>query len=151
MSQRLVAKNKKAFYEFEVLERYEAGLALQGTEVKSLREGKVNLKESFARVKNGEVWLEGCHISPYTHGNIHNHDPIRPRKLLLHRREISQLIGKVEQKGLTLVPLSLYFTKGKAKLELAVARGKKLHDKRETARRKAMERDIQAQLKGRRT
>jgi SsrA-binding protein len=150
VSQRLVAKNKKAFYEFEILERYEAGLALQGTEVKSLREGKVNLKESFARVKNGEVWLEGCHISPYTHGNIHNHDPIRPRKLLLHRREISQLIGKVEQKGLTLVPLSLYFTKGKAKLELAVARGKKLHDKRETARRKAMERDIQAQLKGRR-
>ncbi len=150
MSRRLIAKNKKAFHEFEVLDRLEAGLVLQGTEVKSLREGKVNLKESFARVKNGEVWLEGCHISPYTHGNIHNHDPIRPRKLLLHRREISQLIGKVEQKGLTLVPLSLYFTKGKAKLELAVARGKKLHDKRETARRKTLEREIQAELKGRR-
>ncbi len=108
MSRRLIAKNKRAFHEFEILDRYEAGLVLQGTEVKSLREGKVNLKESFARVKNGEVWLEGCHISPYTHGNIHNHDPIRPRKLLLHRREIRQLIGKVEQKGLTLVPLSLY-------------------------------------------
>ena len=150
MSQRLIAKNKKAFHEFEVLDRYEAGLVLQGTEVKSLREGKVNLKESFARVKNGEVWLEGCHISPYEYGNIHNHDPIRPRKLLLHRREISQLIVKVEQKGLTLVPLSLYFTNGKAKLELAVARGKKLHDKRETERRKTIEREVQAELKGRR-
>ncbi|MEE8585411.1 MAG: SsrA-binding protein SmpB [Acidobacteriota bacterium] len=150
MSRRLIAKNKRAFHEFEILDRYEAGLVLQGTEVKSLREGKVNLKESFARVKNGEVWLEGCHISPYTHGNIHNHDPIRPRKLLLHRREIRQLIGKVEQKGLTLVPLSLYFSKGKAKLELAVARGKKLHDKRETERRKTLEREIQAELKGRR-
>ena len=150
MSVKVVAKNKKAFHDFEILERIEAGVALMGTEVKSIREGRVNLKESYARIRKGEIWLEGCHISPYSHGNIHNHDSIRPRKLLLHRREINRLIGRVEQKGLTIVPLSLYFSKGgKVKVELGVARGKKIHDKRETARRRAMEREIRAEMKGR--
>ncbi len=150
MSVKVVAKNKKAFHDFEILERIEAGVALMGTEVKSIREGRVNLKEGYARIREGEIWLEGCHISPYSHGNIHNHDSIRPRKLLLHRREINRLIGRVEQKGLTIVPLSLYFSKGgKVKVELGVARGKKIHDKRETARRRAMEREIRAEMKGR--
>ncbi|HSR70529.1 MAG TPA: SsrA-binding protein SmpB [Acidobacteriota bacterium] len=149
MSRKLIVKNKKALFEYDILETLEAGLVLQGTEIKSIREGRVNLKESFARIHNGEVWLEGCHISPYSHGNIHNHDPIRSRKLLLHRREIHQLVGKVEQKGLTLIPLALYLSNGKAKLDLAVGRGKKLHDKRETARRKTLEREIEAELKRR--
>ncbi|HSR52731.1 MAG TPA: SsrA-binding protein SmpB [Acidobacteriota bacterium] len=149
MSRKLIVKNKKALFEYEILETLEAGLVLHGTEIKSIREGRVNLKESYARIQNGEVWLEGCHISPYSHGNIHNHDPLRPRKLLLHKREIHQLTGKVEQKGLTLIPLALYLSKGKAKLDLAVGRGKKLHDKRETARRKTVEREIEAELKRR--
>lgn len=150
MSEKLIVKNKKAFHDFEILNRMESGIVLTGTEIKSIREGKVNLKESFARVRDGEIWLEGCHISPYSHGNLYNHDPVRSRKLLLHRREIHRLVGTVEKKGLTLVPLTLYFKNGRVKLELAVARGKRVHDKRETARRKTMEREVQAQLKERR-
>lgn len=149
MSRKLIVKNKKARFEYEILETVEAGMVLQGTEIKSLREGRVNLKESFARIHNGEVWLEGCHISPYSHGNVHNHDPLRPRKLLLHKRQIDQLTGKVEQKGLTLIPLAIFLSNGKAKLDLAVGRGKKLHDKRETARRKTVQREIEAELKRR--
>ncbi len=148
MSREIVIRNKKAFHDYHILERYEAGIVLHGTEVKSIRDGLVNIKESYARVRKGEIWLDNCHISPYSHGNISNHEPLRPRKLLLHRREINKLIGKVEQKGLTLVPLNLYLTNGLIKLELAVARGKKSHDKRETARRKTIEREIQAELKG---
>lgn len=151
MSQQLIVKNKKAFYEYELLERLEAGLVLQGTEVKSIREGRANLKESYARARNGEIFLENCHISPYSHGNIANHLAIRPRKLLLHRREINRLIVRVEQRGLTLVPLALYLKDGRVKLELALARGKKLYDKRETARRRTVEREIQAELRGKRS
>lgn len=149
MPEQVVAKNKKAFHDYEVLDRYEAGIVLVGTEVKAIRDRKVNLKDSYARVRGGELWLENCHISPYTHGNISNHEPLRPRKLLLHRRELSKLIGRSTRKGLTIVPLSLYFKNGKIKLELGLARGKQLHDKRETARRKAIDRDVEIELKRR--
>lgn len=149
MSEQLVAKNKKAYHDYEILDEYEAGMVLVGTEVKSLRDRRVTLKESYARVKNGEIWLENCHISPYRHGNISNHEPTRRRKLLLQRREINRIIGKVVQKGLTIVPLALYFKNGVAKLRIGVARGKKTHDKRETQRRKAVEREMQTELKRR--
>lgn len=149
MTDEVVVRNKKAFFNYEILDRYEAGLALQGTEVKAIRDHKVNLKESYARVKNGEVWLEGCHIAPYRHGNLSNHEPLRPRKLLLHRREINKLIRVTERKGFTLVPIALYFKDGKVKVEIGVARGKRLYDKRETAKRKSVDRDIQMELKRR--
>jgi len=145
----LVAKNKKAYYEYEILEEFEAGLVLVGTEVKSLREHRITLKESFARFKGRELWLEGCHISPYSHGNLMNHEPLRSRKLLLHRRELDKLFSKATEKGLTIVPLSLYFKHGHAKLRIGLGRGKKLYDKRETKRRKQIERDVQAELKRR--
>ena len=149
MTDEVVVRNKKAFFNYEILDRYEAGLALQGTEVKAIRDHKVNLKESYARVKNGEVWLEGCHSAPYRHGNLSKHEPLRPRKLLLHRREINKLIGVTERKGFTLVPIALYFKDGKVKEEIGVARGKRLYDKRETAKRKSADRDIQMELKRR--
>ncbi len=149
MAEHLVAKNKKAYFDYEILEEFEAGMVLQGTEVKSLRDHRVNLKESYARIRDGEIWLENCHISPYTHGNLANHEPTRRRKLLLQRREINKLIGQTAQKGLTIVPLSLYFKNGKAKLRLGLARGKKTHDKRETQRRKVIEREVQTELKRR--
>ena len=149
MPEQVVAKNKKAFHDYEVLDRYEAGIVLVGTEVKAIRDRKVNLKDSYARVRGGELWLENCHISPYTHGNISNHEPLRSRKLLLHRRELSKLIGRSTRKGFTIVPLSLYFKNGKIKLELGLGRGKQLHDKRETARRKAIDRDVEIELKRR--
>jgi SsrA-binding protein len=149
MSTALITKNRKAFHEYEIVETYEAGIVLQGTEVKSLREGRVNLKDSYAQVKDGELWLVNCHISPYTHGNICNHDPVRPRKLLLHRRQVSKLTGATTRKGLTIVPLSMYYVRGNVKLEIALARGKHVHDKRETERRKTVERDIQAEMKRR--
>ncbi len=147
--QEWVARNKKAYHDYHVLDEIEAGIVLLGTEVKSIREHRVNLKDSFARVHGGEVWLENCHIAAYRHGNRANHEPRRRRKLLLHRREIDKLLGKVHQKGLTLVPLALYFKNGKAKVRLAIARGKKTYDKREAKRKKIIEREIQAQLKGR--
>lgn len=150
MAEAPIARNKKAYHDYEILEEYEAGLVLQGTEVKSLRERGVNLKEAYARIRDGEVWLEGCHISPYSHGNISNHEPLRPRKLLLHKREIHRLLGKVVEKGWTLVPLSLYFSSGKVKVKLALARGRQTHDKREVKKRKIIEREIQAELKRRR-
>ncbi len=149
MADHLVAKNKKAYFDYEILEEFEAGMVLTGTEVKSLRDHRVNLKESYARIKDGEVWLENCHISPYTHGNLSNHEPTRRRKLLLQRREINRLVGKTSQKGLTLVPLVLYFKNGRAKLKVGLARGKKTHDKRETERRKVVEREVEAELKRR--
>jgi SsrA-binding protein len=145
-----VASNRKAFHEYFILEKLEAGISLQGTEVKSIRDGKVNLKESFATIKNGEAFLYDCHISPYTHGNRENHDPVRPRKLLLHRLEIKKLIGKTQEKGLTLVPLRMYLKKGRIKVELGVAKGKKLFDKRETERHKEMDREARAAIKSRR-
>ncbi len=149
MSQQLIVKNKKAYYNFEILTEFEAGMVLLGTEVKSLREHRANLKESFARIRNGEVWLENCHISPFSHGNLFNHKPTRSRKLLLHRREISKIIGQVTQKGRTIVPLALYFKGGKAKVKLGIAKGKRAYDKREIRRQRVIEREIQAELKGR--
>ena len=149
MTDGVVVRNKNASFNYEILDRYEAGLALQGTEVKAIRDHKVNLKESYARVKNGQVWLEGCHIGPYRHGNLFNHEPLRPRKLLLHRREINKLIGITMRKGFTLVPIALYFKNGRVKVEIGVARGKRNYDKRETAKRKTVDRDIQMELKRR--
>jgi SsrA-binding protein len=138
-----IVRNRRARHEYHVLQTWEAGLVLQGTEVKSLREGRANLQDAFARLDNGELWLHNLHISPYEAGNRFNHDPLRPRKMLLHRGEIRKLIGQVEQKGLTLVPLELYFTRGVAKATLALVRGKKLHDKREDLKRRDAERDME--------
>jgi SsrA-binding protein len=138
----VIARNRKARHDYFILDSWEAGLVLTGTEVKALREGKASLGDSYAVLNNGELFLINMHISPYEKGNIHNHEPTRTRKLLLHRKEIRRLIGAVEQQGLTLVPLELYFRKGRAKVLIAMARGKKLHDKRETAKRKDAERDV---------
>ncbi|HOT00176.1 MAG TPA: SsrA-binding protein SmpB [Acidobacteriota bacterium] len=150
MTVKLIARNKKAFHDYEVVEKIEAGLALQGTEVKALREGRINLKDSHAKIRNGEMWLVECHISPYTHGNIHNHDPIRPRKLLLHGSEIRRLIGKVVEKGMTLIPLSVYFNpKGRVKVELGLCRGKKTVDKRRTEQERTEKREIEKIMKNR--
>ncbi len=144
-----VARNPKATYDYHILETWEAGVVLTGTEVKSLRSGKASVKEGFARITNGEVFLEGVNITPYEQGNRYNHDPVRSRKLLLHRKEIERLIGAVEQKGLTLVPLELYFRKGVAKVTLALGRGKKRHDRREDMRRRDAERDVARALSSR--
>ena len=137
-----VARNPKATHDYHILETWEAGLVLTGTEVKSLRNGKASIREGFARLANGEVFLEGVNITPYEQGNRYNHDPVRTRKLLLNRREIQRLIGAVEQKGLTLVPLELYFKKGRAKVTLALGRGKKYHDRREDLKRRDAEREV---------
>ncbi len=137
-----VARNPKATHDYHILETWEAGLVLTGTEVKSLRSGKASIKEGFARLANGEVFLEGVNITPYEQGNRYNHDPVRTRKLLLNRREIERLVGSVEQKGLTLVPLELYFRNGVAKVTLALGRGKKSHDRREDLKRRDAERDM---------
>jgi SsrA-binding protein len=126
-----VARNPRATHDYHIVESYEAGIVLTGTEVKSLRRGKASIKEAFGLVRNGEVWLEGMHITPYEQGNRYNHEPVRSRKLLLHRREIERLIGSVEQKGHALVPLELYFAKGRAKVALALGKGKKVYDRRE--------------------
>ena len=145
---RIICQNKKARHDYEIVETIEAGIALKGTEVKSLRMGKANLKDSYARIKNGEVFLIGAHISPYPFANYNNHPPLRDRKLLLKRQEIRKLIGKTKEKGLTLIPLRLYFKGGRVKVELALAKGKRLFDKRETLRRKTMEREAQRALMG---
>jgi SsrA-binding protein len=139
---RAIATNRRARYEYEILETLEAGLVLRGTEVKSLRAGLVNFKDSYATVRSGEVWLLGCHISPYSHGTDANHAPERDRKLLLHDREIKRLAGKIAERGLTLVPLKLYFKNGRAKLEVGLARGKKLHDKRSALREREVRREM---------
>ncbi len=142
--EKLIANNKKARHDFFIEDTYETGMVLTGTEIKSIRQGKVNLKESFARVENGEVFVYGMHISPYEQGNRYNVDPLRVRKLLLHKREIRKLIGLTTQKGFTLVPLRLYLNeRGRAKLELAVARGKKLYDKREDIAKRDAQRRMQ--------
>jgi SsrA-binding protein len=146
---KVVARNRKARHQYEILETLEAGMALKGPEVKSIRAGHVSFQDSFARVERGEVWLHSLHISPYEQANRFNEDPTRPRKLLLNRSEIRRLVGKVEEKGLTLVPLEIYFSKGYAKVLIAVARGKKLHDKRETLKRKDQEREAQRAMRER--
>lgn len=139
---KLIAQNKKAYHDFEIGEKFEAGLVLLGTEVKSLREGRANLKDSYARVKRDEVFLFGLHISPYSHASFDNHDPERIRKLLLHRSEIKRLLGKTQERGFSLVPLKLYFKEGKAKVEIALARGKKEYDKRESLKKKEETREM---------
>ena len=138
----IVATNRKARFNYEILEKIEAGISLKGTEVKSVRNKNVSIEESYAQIKNEEVFLHNLHISPYEQGNRENHDPIRVRKLLLHRHEIKKLIAKIQQKGLSLVPLSIYTKKGIIKVELAVGRGKRLVDKRESLKKKAVEREI---------
>lgn len=144
---RTLVTNRKARHNFHILETYEAGIALVGTEVKSLREGKGNLQDSFARIENGELFLYNMHISPYEKGNIYNKDPRRTRKLLMHKREIYRLAGKVQEKGLTLIPLSLYLKNGIVKVELALAKGKALYDKRESIKRKTVKREMERALK----
>lgn len=149
-SEKVFATNKKAFHDYFIMEKFEAGISLLGTEVKAIREGRLNLKDSYALVQGGEAFLFNCHISPYSHGNRENHEPTRTRKLLLHQKEIKKLIGKTQEKGLTLVPLRVYLKRGKIKIELGVARGKKLIDKRETVRRKEADREARAAMKHRR-
>ena len=137
----MVARNRKARHEYEILETFEAGMALKGPEVKSLRDGKASFQDAYAQVERGEVWLHSLHVSPYEQANRFNADPLRVRKLLLNRHEIRRLVGKVEEKGLTLIPLEIYFVRGRAKIQLALARGKKLHDKREALKRKQLDRE----------
>jgi SsrA-binding protein len=136
-----IAVNRQAFHNYEILEKLEAGIVLTGTEIKSARDGRVNLKDAYGLVKSGEVWLLNCHISPYSHGNYANHDPLRTRKLLLNRSEIRKLIGRTTEKGLTLVPLRLYLKNGRLKCEIALAKGRKLHDKREVSRLKTIDKE----------
>ena len=145
--QKLVANNKKAFHDYFIDESYEAGIALHGTEVKSLRMGKCSIKESFIRIENGEVFVYGMHISPYEKGNIFNKDPLRVKKLLMHKYEINKLAGKVAEKGYTLVPLQVYFKDGRAKIEIGLARGKKLYDKREDIAKKDQRREMEKEFK----
>ena len=144
-----IADNRKAFHDYHILETFEAGIALLGTEVKGIREGQANLRDSFARVEGGEVWLFNVHINPYSHRGYVDHDPRRKRRLLLHKAEIRKLIGKTVEKGLTLVPTRLYFKRGKVKVALALAKGKQAHDKRETLRRREIDRETRAAVKER--
>lgn len=144
---KLVANNKKAYHDYFIEEKYEAGLVLHGTEVKSLRLGKCSIKEAFVRIEKGEVWVYGCHVSPYEKGNIFNKDPLRPKKLLLHRAQIDKLLGKMKEKGYTLVPLEVYFDKGHAKIEIGLARGKKLYDKRADIAKKDTRREAEREFK----
>lgn len=144
---KIIANNKKAYHEYFVLEKLEAGIELVGTEVKSIRAGRVNLKESWCMIKNGEIFINGMHISPYEQGNIFNKDPFRVRKLLMHRKEIDRLFGKIKQDGLTLIPTSVYFKNSKVKVEVGLCKGKNLHDKRETLAKKQAQRDIDRALK----
>ncbi len=146
--EKLICQNKKAFHNYFIEETYQAGISLLGSEVKSLREGKVNLGDSYGDIKRSEVFLVDAHISPYPQANRLNHNPLRTRKLLLHKKEIKRLIGKVEQRGFTLIPVKLYFVDGKVKVDLALAKGKKLFDKRETLKKKTMEREMERGRKG---
>ena len=142
-----VARNSKAYHEYFILEKFEAGIELFGTEVKSIRQGSVNLKDSFCVVKNGELFTHGMHISHYEKGNIFNRDPMRPKRLLMHKREIMRLYGRIKQDGLALIPISVYFRDSRVKLEIGLARGKKLYDKREAAAEKTSQREMERRLK----
>ena len=137
-----LAVNRRAFHDYFIDEKYEAGMLLTGTEVKSVRNGRANLRDGFVRIDNGEAWLENVHISPYAEGNLQNHEPLRPRKLLLHRKEISTLIGKVKQRGYTLIPLRMYVARNRAKVEIGLARGKRQYDKREAIAERDAKREI---------
>ena len=149
-AQKNIAENRKAYHDYHILETYETGVVLLGTEVKSIREGRVNLRDSFARAENGEVFVYNIHIQPYSHRGYSEHDPLRQRKLLLHAHEIRKLIGKTVEKGMTLVPLRMYFKKGRVKLALGLAKGKQLHDKREAIKRRETDRETRAAVKRRR-
>ncbi len=144
---KLIAENRKARYDYFIIDKMEAGLVLKGTEVKSLRQGRANLKDAYARIKNGELWVHQMHISPYPFAYYNNHDPLRVRKLLLHKQEIKKLYGKLNERGFALIPLRLYFRQGKVKLLLGLAKGKRQHDKRETIRRRDEKRDLDRQRK----
>jgi SsrA-binding protein len=150
-AEKVLATNRKAFFQYEVLERAEAGIALAGTEVKSVREGGLSFTDAFVEFRGGEMFLVGCRIAPYSHGNLMNHAPMRDRKLLLHKREILKLGGKVTGKGLTLVPLRAYLKSGRVKLEIGLGRGKRSHDKREAIKRRDIERDTRQEMRGRGT
>ncbi|HMU34590.1 MAG TPA: SsrA-binding protein SmpB [Pyrinomonadaceae bacterium] len=142
-----IINNRQAYFEYHILDKYEAGAVLLGTEVKSIMAGRIQLKESFVQIKDGEIWLFGAHISHYSHGNINNHDVLRPRKLLLHKREIEKLVKETTQKGMTLVVTRIYWKNGRIKFEVGVAKGKKLYDKRETEMRRTLEKETRAELK----
>lgn len=146
---RVVTTNRRAFHDFTILETVEAGIVLTGTEIKSIRQGKVTISEAYARIDGNELWLIGAHISPYSHGNVYNPDPVRPRKLLVHKSQIRELREMIEQRGMTLVPLRLVLKDGKAKVEIGVARGKKLYDKRSAAAERETQRDIERALRDR--
>ncbi len=146
-SMKLVANNKKAYHDYFVDEKYETGLVLHGTEVKSLRMGQCSIKEAFVKIENGEVWVYGMHVNPYEKGNIFNKDPMRPKKLLMHKSEINKLLGKVKEKGYTLMPLQVYFSNGKAKMEIGLCRGKKLYDKREDIAKRDQKREAERDFK----
>lgn len=148
-ARRVIAENRKARHDYHILDTWEAGVALLGTEVKAIREGRVNLRDSYARVENGEVWLMNVHISPYSHRGYAEHAEMRQRKVLLHRHEIRKLVGQTAERGLTLVPLELYFKTGRVKVLLALAKGKQAHDKRETLRRREIDRETRAAVKSR--
>ena len=149
MNTKLIAKNPTAYHNYEIIDKIESGIVLYGTEIKSIRNGKVNLKDSYAIIKNGEVYVYGMHISPYEHGNIFNRDPLRNKKLLLNRKEINKLIGMTQQKGYSLVPIKIYFKGNLVKLELGIGKGKKLYDKRQDLAKKDAQRQIEINLKNR--
>jgi SsrA-binding protein len=149
-AQKNVSENRKAFHDYHILETFEAGMVLLGTEVKSIREGNVNLRDSYARVEGGEIWIYNVHITPYSHRGYSDHEPTRRRKLLLHRSEIRKLIGKTVERGMTLVPTRIYFRNGHVKVAIGLAKGKKAHDKRETIKRRDAERETRAAVKERR-
>ncbi len=144
---KIICKNRKAFFNFEIEDTFEAGICLMGSEVKSLRDGKANLSDSYGKIRNGEIFLVDCHISPYSQANRENHEPLRDRKLLLHKREIKKLTGKVAERGYSLVPLRMYFKNGKVKLEMGLARGKKNYDKRESIKKKDQRRELERMMK----
>lgn len=148
MTGMIISRNKRARFDFFIDETYEAGIVLTGTEVKALRQGKVNLKDSYAKIKNEEIYLMDVHISPYTHGNRFNHDPDRPRKLLMHKREIKRLYGKSREKGFSLIPTKLYFKTGRVKVEIGLGKGKRTYDKRELLKRKTLEREVERNYRG---
>ena len=148
-SRKIIAQNKKAYHEYFVLDKYEAGIELFGTEVKSLRQGAVNLKDAYCEIKDGELLVRGMHISPYEKGNIYNRDPLRVKRLLMHKREIFRLLGKVKEDGLALVPLSLYFKDSRVKVEVGLCKGKKLYDKRDSDAKRQSARDIDRAMKNR--
>ena len=150
MGKKIISTNRKAFHDFHIFDKYEAGLVLCGTEIKSIRKGAINLKDSFIKIEKGEAWLYNCHISPYEQGNRYNHEAERTRKLLLNKKEILKMLGKIKKEGYSIVPLELFLQNGWAKLEIALAKGKKLHDKRDNKKKKALKRDIQrvSKIKG---